>query len=119
MDYRELFRNLGYHTAMVKFRKKDGTLRVMLCTRNIDTMELLGSAVRLNGYDARCSVANGNIAVVDLVIGEPRQFSISRVESVDLFGEVTDLETLGELVEKYEEIEKTIENRPISLDDLD
>jgi len=119
MDYREIYRDLGYHTAIIKFRKRDGEMRAMLCTRNEDTMRLLGEAVRLGGYDARCNVKNGNIAVVDLIIGEPRQFSVNRLEGVELFGEIDSLDKLGELVDRFEEEAKSVEKRALSLDDLD
>jgi len=54
-----------------------------------------------------------------LIIGEPRQFSVNRLEGVELFGEIDSLDKLGELVDRFEEEAKSVEKRALSLDDLD
>ena len=89
--YTEVYRKLTYETATVIFLKKDGTVRIMLATRNINTSnlkyEFLG--YELGGHDNRCDISNGNIAVIDLIIGEARSFNIGRVLKIYYHGVVS------------------------------
>lgn len=99
--YSEVFLRLTYETAIVTFIKKDGTVRIMLCTRNLKTASLVNNyaAEKLGAHDKRCSIANGNVAVIDLELGEARSFGIDRVSDIRYLGEVTaqDLErVIGE-----------------------
>lgn len=70
--------------AIVIFLKKNGEIRVMLCTRCLavasQRMRFAGTA--LNSHDNKCNRSNGNLAVIDLEIGEPRSFNISRLVAI-------------------------------------
>ena len=59
MTYPEVYSRLCYETAFVVFLKKDGTIRLMLCTRNLNTVSLQygfqGKA--LGGHDNRCNIS--------------------------------------------------------------
>lgn len=78
--YPEVFSKLTYETAYLIFLKKDGSIRLMLATRNLSTVALRwgfqGKA--LGGHDNRCNINNGNVAVFDLLLGDARSFSIDR-----------------------------------------
>ena len=103
MDYGELFTRLSYETALVAFFKKDGSVRLMLGTRNIKTAALehgnLGGL--LDGHDKRCNIKNGNLAVVDLVLGECRSFNVGRLINVHWFGEVNTQERFDEVLKEF------------------
>lgn len=127
MKYSEVFQRLTYELAIVKFVKKDGTERLMLATRNIRIGELeygnLGGL--LGGHDKRCSIHNGNLAVIDMVIGECRCFSIDRLQSVEWLGEINTKEEYNKAYERFSEVKKEFEggkgvlnNHNIGLDDL-
>lgn len=111
ISYPELFSKLTYETALVTFLKKDGTIRVMLCTRNLDTISLnfgfQGHA--LGGHDNRCNIKNGNMAVFDLIIGEARSFSTSRLIDVIFSGIITNKEDLDKCIESYKEFKEKYE----------
>jgi len=110
VDYGETYLRLSMETAVVTFFKKDGTARVMLCTRNLQTSSLwhgnLGGL--LNGHDKRCSIHNGNLAVVDIAIGECRSFNAERVNDIKWFGEVNTPEQLSSIYEQYEAYKKSM-----------
>ena len=107
-SYAELFRELTVNTGIVVFFKKNGDVRVMLCTRNLRTVEIQygfqGKA--LGGHDNRCNIGNGNMAVFDLVVGDARSFNIDRVVYAEIVGEVKNKEQLEIAVEKYIEIKE-------------
>lgn len=107
-SYAELFRELTVNTGIVVFFKKNGDVRVMLCTRNLRTVEIQygfqGKA--LGGHDNRCNIGNGNMAVFDLVVGDARSFNIDRVAYAEIVGEVKNKEQLEVAVEKYIEIKE-------------
>lgn len=111
LSYSEIYMRLQFESAVVTFKKKDGTLRVMLCTRNIYTGALVNgdsSAVlgRLAGHDKRCSIANGNLAVFDLIIGETRSFNAERVLDIKFLGEIKTTEQLDEACGVMKETEE-------------
>lgn len=119
MTYPEVYSRLCYETAFVVFLKKDGTIRLMLCTRNLNTVSLQygfqGKA--LGGHDNRCNISNGNIAVFDLALGEARSFNIDRLVKIEFKGIVSTAEQLegvtGEFLEFKAEYEKS---QPMELD---
>lgn len=119
MTYPEVYSRLCYETAFVVFLKKDGTIRLMLCTRNLNTVLLQygfqGKA--LGGHDNRCNISNGNIAVFDLALGEARSFNIDRLVKIEFKGIVSTAEQLegvtGEFLEFKAEYEKS---QPMELD---
>ena len=57
-NYAEVFSKLTYELAFIVFLKKDGTVRLMLGTRNLNTVSLeygfQGKA--LGGHDNRCNI---------------------------------------------------------------
>lgn len=119
MTYPEVYSRLCYETAFVVFLKKDGTIRLMLCTRNLNTVSLQygfqGKA--LGGHDNRCNISNGNIAVFDLALGEARSFNIDRLVKIEFKGIVSTAEQLekvtGEFLKFKAEYEKS---QPMELD---
>lgn len=124
MTYPEVFSRLTYETAVIVFLKKDGTVRVMLGTRNLQTIELAYGfqGQVLGGHDKRCNINNGNIAVYDLGIGDARQFHIDRLISIDFVGEVKTKEqydkVFADFVKFKTEYEKT-QPMEISMDMFD
>ena len=84
-NYGEVYTNLCFQAAVVSFFKKNGELRTMLCTRDSDMISFCcnNGNPGLGGHDKRCNINNGNIAVVDLVIGEARSFNIERVLHIE------------------------------------
>ncbi len=101
--YPEVYSRLTYETAFLIFMKKDGNIRLMLCTRNMSTISILygfqGKA--LGGHDNRCNINNGNIAVFDLVIGEARSFHIDRLVDIQYKGVVESREKLEEIMGEF------------------
>lgn len=110
--YQEVFQMLSYECALITFMKKNGDIRVMLGTRNIQASNLiydfLGGA--LGGHDNRCSLANGNIAVIDLALGDVRSFSINRLIGIEYLGNPTTKEQLDEIFEQFNNMKGVIEN---------
>ena len=112
-SYPEVYSKLCYETAFLIFMKKDGTIRIMLGTRNMSTISLQygfqGKA--LGGHDNRCNIDNGNIAVFDLGLGEARSFNIDRLVDVQFKGIVENKEQLesvaGQFMEFKTEYERT------------
>lgn len=124
MEYTDVFRRLTYETAGLIFMKKNGDIRLMLGTRNLNTVGLRygfqGAA--LGGHDNRCNIKNGNIAVFDLFLGDARSFHIDRLVSIEYYGEIKDLgrldEVAGAFMEFKEQYEKT-QPTSLSMDMLD
>lgn len=119
MTYPEVYSRLCYETAFVVFLKKDGTIRLMLCTRNLNTVSLQygfqGKA--LGGHDNRCNISNGNIAVFDLALGEARSFNIDRLVKIEFKGIVSTAEQLEEVTGEFLEFKAEYEKyQPMELD---
>lgn len=113
MNYSDVFLRLTYETASLVFIKKDGTIRTMLATRNINTARLNGDELtaQLAGHDNRCNINNGNIAVVDLSIGDVRSFNIDRLASIDWLGEVKTSDELDRVHAEFSEFESEYNSR--------
>ena len=113
MTYPEVFSRLTFETATIVFLKKNGEVRVMLGTRNLNTVSLLYGfqGQVLGGHDNRCNINNGNLAVFDMVIGDARSFNIDRVLDIQYAGVVTTKEEYDKVLESFvkfkEEYEKT------------
>lgn len=119
--YSEVYNRLSTETGVVKFRKKDGTLRVMLCTRNLITANLDYGMLKglLDGHDKRCNIRNGNIGVIDLTIGEGRAFNIERVISIDWLGDIRTKEDLDKAFDVFMNIKNNSDvSSQISMDTL-
>lgn len=124
MEYTEAYRRLTYETATLIFMKKNGDIRVMLCTRNMATIALhygfQGKA--LGGHDNRCNIKNGNIAVFDLFLGEARSFHIDRLISVEWHGEIKTTEELDSVAKEFNDFKskyEASEPHAITMDMLD
>lgn len=119
MNYADIFMNLTYKTAIIIFIKKNGDIRVMLGTRNLDTVALtygFGGA-KLGGHDKRCNIKNGNLAVFDLIAGDARSFNIDRLVSIEYVGEIKTEEELNKVVDAYVKFKEEYEaSKPMSLD---
>lgn len=116
--YPEIYNKLSYEVATVIFMKKDGTIRIMLATRNINTaaLEYGFKGGELGGRDNKCNINNGNVAVIDMLIGEPRIFHIDRLVSVEYHGVVGTKEELDKAVEKHLQFKKAYEDtQPMEL----
>ena len=111
MTYPETFSRLTFETAVIVFLKKNGEVRLMLGTRNLNTVSLLYGfqGAKLGGHDNRCNITNGNLAVFDLVVGDTRSFNIDRLLSIDFVGEIRTIEQYNEVLEKYVAFKKEYE----------
>ncbi len=90
-DYSEIYLRLCYETATIIFQKADGNFRIMLGTRNNKTSDIVNDVSllpSLQGHDKRCNKANGNIALIDIPLGETRSFNINRLVEIYFHGEV-------------------------------
>ena len=96
VNYTEVLNRLRVETAIVAFYKKNGNFRTMIATRNIGTAAIgngyMGDA--LGRHSSRCNASNGNIAIVDLAIGETRSFNTERIVDLVWLGEITTPEEL-------------------------
>ena len=88
-EYVQMMHDLTYNLMLIIFVKKSGEERVMLATRNRDIyrMEYGDTYNAMNGMDNKCSIQNGNIACIDMVIGEARMFNMYRVLQSYIIGE--------------------------------
>lgn len=104
-DYADVFRRLSFDTAIITFLKKDGTVRIMLATRNLDTVAIENGyqGNRLGAHDNRCNIKNGNLAVFDLILGDTRAFNISRVLDIIYCGKIDYKEQLDVVIKSYKE----------------
>jgi hypothetical protein len=82
VDYNELKLNLGIYSAVILFQKKDKSKRVMLCTRNYNTVKDL-FAVKMEGaligHDKRHTQKTNTLAVIDLAVGEARAVTVNKI----------------------------------------
>lgn len=85
MTYPELYMALQYNVYIIQFIKKNDESRIMLATRNINVCSMKYGFITngmLSKRDERCDISNGNMAVIDLEIGEPRQFNIDSLTDI-------------------------------------
>ncbi|MEM4385951.1 MAG: SH3 beta-barrel fold-containing protein [Candidatus Anstonellales archaeon] len=105
MHYKELVNKLNRETAIVIFFKRDGSIRTMLCTRNISTGMLSnGEIFHVKGNESKNNELNGNITVVDLEKNEFRAFNIYRVVYIEYLGLIDTQEKLERAKELCEHI---------------
>ena len=111
-EYSRVLNSLSFETAIVTFKKKDNTTRVMICSRNRDTIEKnCGDVIyQLIGHDRRCNIKNGNISVIDLAIGEARSFNINNVINIQFLGEIVTEDEYNIALAHYLEIMKSLDN---------
>lgn len=119
MTYPEVFSRLTYETAAIVFLKKDGTVRIMLGTRNMETISLIHGfqGQKLGGHDNRCNINNGNLAVFDMIIGDARSFNIDRLLDIQFAGIINKREQYDNVLQNFvkykEDYEKT---KPMQID---
>lgn len=103
MTYPEIFSKLTYETAIIIFLKKNGEIRTMLGTRNLNTVSLeygfQGQV--LGGHDRRCNISNGNIAVYDMIVGDARSFNIERLVDIQFLGVLNTKDEYNAALKKY------------------
>lgn len=111
MTYPEVYSRLCFETAAIIFMKKDGSIRLMICTRNMTTVNLMygNQVATLAGHERRCSISNGNIAVFDLEEGDARQFNIDRLTSYTSLGVIGTKEELDKAFAQYKEFKEMYE----------
>ena len=118
MNYGEVYTRLTYEFAFVKFRKRGGDIRYMLATRNLNGAALehgnLGGL--LAGHDKRCNIKNGNMAVIDIIIGECRSFNIQRVLDIQWLGQVETQDEYDTALSKFIEIKNKSEEADSKVD---
>lgn len=113
MTYPEIYSRLTYETAVIVFLKKNGEVRIMLGTRNLNTISLLYGfqGQTLGGHDTRCNINNGNVAVFDMILGDARSFNIDRLLDIQFGGVINTKEEYEQLLTNYvkfkEEYEKS------------
>lgn len=106
--YAQMLETLDKATIVVKFKKKDGSIRVMIGTRNKMTIQAVCNndlSGMLAGFDKRANIGNHNIPVVDLALGEVRTFCVARLEAYQMIGIVntTNMEAAFEYYNKVQE----------------
>ena len=101
--YSQIFSGLSNDTAIVTFKKKDNTIRTMICTRNRYTIEgNCGDIIyQLLGKDKHCNINNGNMSVIDIAIGEARSFNINNLINIEYLGEIKTPEEYTTALAKY------------------
>lgn len=119
MTYPEVYSKLCYETALIVFLKKNGEVRLMLGTRNLNTVALLygfqGNV--LGGHDTRCNINNGNVAVYDMIAGDARSFNIDRLLDIQFAGVITTKEQYDEVLKKFVKFKDEYEkNKPMRVD---
>lgn len=120
-DYVKLYRELESGIVRVKFIKKDGTVRDMLCSRDMTIIDVLHPGVyrKLGSHASRCNKKTGAIAVIDLILGECRAFSVNRIIENENYGEAETEEDIMKLYDKYVNREKVGEEESLTIDMLD
>lgn len=119
MQYTEVFSKLTYELATIIFLKKNGEVRLMLGTRNLNTINLIYGFQNqvLGGHDNRCNKDNGNLAVYDMIVGDARAFNINRLIDINFMGVISTKQeydaALAEFVRFRDEYEKT---KPMQVD---
>ena len=117
-NYADVMDRLSSETAIVSFVKANGENRVMLCTRDMRTASLFcdNGISGMASHDKRCNIKNGNIAVVDLAIGEGRSFNIDRVYNIEYLGSI-DESGVNDALKRYLDA-KHEASAEISMDNL-
>lgn len=104
MDYNFIFNKLNYDVAFLIFFKRDGSVRLMLGTRNIRIAEWLypNKIISLSRHDSRCHKDNGNIALIDLELAESRSFNIDRLLDIKFYT-INNREELDLVLNKFKD----------------
>lgn len=99
-DYSDLYFKLMSNVAIVSFIKKNGDIRVMLCTKNrtLGLEQNPNMESRYENMDFRNGLASGNMAVLDLESGKPKLFTLERVIGFTLFGSYSSISEIPKSV---------------------
>mgnify|MGYP006342627191 CR=1 FL=1 len=119
MTYPEIYSKLTFETAAIVFLKKNGEVRIMLGTRNLNTVSLLYGfqGQTLGGHDNRCNIKNGNIAVFDMVIGDARSFSVDRLLDIQFAGVINTKEEYDKVFNDFMKFKENYEKtKPMTMD---
>ena len=125
--YQMIYRRLLSEVAEIVFVKANGTLRTMLATRDVGSAEQFGFdrpflLACMDSHDKRCNIKNGNMVVIDLLLGEPRSFNIERLVSINWVGEVNSKDEANKVYMNFKEFDAKYKNSRdtmnVSMDDL-
>lgn len=110
-DYGDVYRKLTTALATIIFMKKDGSVRVMLGTRSLEIAAIIHGfqGTALGGIDNRCNIRNGNVGVIDMILGEARSFSIDRLIAIEFYENVTTREDYDAEYLKYKAFKASYE----------
>ena len=123
-NYPEVYNRLNVELGIIIFMKKNGEVRVMLGTRNLNiasyAFAIEGQTVKnsLAGHDNRCNIKNGNIAVMDVMIGEARSFNIERLVYITYLGRPNNKEEFEKAVEYFIKYREEYERNLIGSTDI-
>lgn len=103
--YSDVYNKLNFETAILIFIKKNGSLRIMLATRNSQTIQLWGSnsLAMLHGHERRCNIKNNTIAVVDLEIDQARSFNAFYLVDYRSLGVISTIPQLLQALDIFKE----------------
>ena len=121
MTYPEVYSKLNFETAIIIFLKKNGEVRVMFGTRNLNTVSLVYGfqGQKLGGHDTRCNINNGNVAVFDMVAGDARAFNIERLIDIQFVGVISTKEEYDEQFAKFVQFRQEYMATHSSMIDMD
>lgn len=123
-NYPEVYNRLNIELGIIIFMKKNGEVRVMLGTRNLNiasyAFAIEGQTIKnsLAGHDNRCNIKNGNIAVMDVMIGEARSFNIERLVDITYLGRPNNKEEFEKAVEYFIKYREEYERNLIGSTDI-
>lgn len=127
ITYQECYRKLLDEVATIIFIKGNGEIRTMLATKNRAAAALINNEPDKDyGYeiakvDSRCSLGNGNMAVIDAFIGEGRCFKMDRLVDIHFHGEVHTQEDADKVYSEFKEFDAEYKKElkeVTSLDDI-
>ena len=120
--YDNLYSNLLTNTKIIVFIKKDNNFRVMLCTKNNDTINLacgigsLDANSRIVAKESSKNRLNGYLSVFDLEACDSRLVNTNKVvetynlDTVDTADELNKaFELLHELKQKYDKFNEVLD----------
>lgn len=107
--YSDVYNHLNFETAIITFIKKNGEIRVMLATRDIQTIELWGSnsVSKLRSHERRCNISNNVLPVIDLEIDDARSFNIEYLVDYRSLGVITNIEQLLQALDYFKKYRVT------------
>lgn len=91
MIINEVRNELGYNSGIIGFIKSDGSIRIMLCTRNTSMVydECPGISVALNARESKVNTSK-TVVVVDVEKKDIRAFVFDKVFLIEFTGDLRD-----------------------------